>query len=41
MMHHVPYLSNAVIHIDPTGEAGEEFHRIVEHTHDDLPVHSH
>jgi cation diffusion facilitator family transporter len=41
MMHHVPYLSNAVIHIDPREEAGEEFHRIVEHTHDDLPVHSH
>jgi hypothetical protein len=22
-------------------EAGEEFHRILQHSHDDLPVHSH
>ncbi len=40
-MHHVGYLSNVVIHIDPIQEAGEEFHRIQAHTHDGLPVHSH
>ena len=40
-MHHVGYLSNVVIHIDPMPEAGEEFHRIHAHTHDGLPVHSH
>ena len=40
-MHHVGYLSNVVIHIDPVQEAGEEFHRIHAHTHDGLPVHSH
>ena len=40
-MHHVGYLSNVVIHIDPMQEAGEEFHRIHAHTHDGLPVHSH
>jgi cation diffusion facilitator family transporter len=40
-MHHVGYLSNVVIHIDPMQEAGEEFHRIHEHTHDGLPLHSH
>ncbi len=41
MMHHVAYLSDAMIHVDPAEEAGEKFHRIEEHTHDDLPVHSH
>lgn len=40
-MHHLSYLSNVVIHIDPMQEAGEEFHRIHEHTHDGLPAHSH
>jgi cation diffusion facilitator family transporter len=40
-MHHVGYLSNVVIHIDPLQEAGEEFHRIRAHTHDGLPLHSH
>ena len=40
-MHHIGYLSNVVIHIDPVQEAGEEFHRIHAHTHDGLPVHSH
>ncbi len=40
-MHHVNYLSNVVIHIDPMQEAGEEFHRIHAHAHDGLPVHSH
>lgn len=40
-MHHVSYLSNIVIHIDPIQEAGEEFHRIHDHSHDGLPAHSH
>src|SRR5437764_4523729 len=40
-MHHVGYLSNVIIHIDPMQETGEEFHRIHAHTHDGLPVHSH
>ena len=40
-MHHVRYLSNLVIHIDPMPEAGEAFHHIPEHTHDGLPLHSH
>jgi cation diffusion facilitator family transporter len=40
-MHHVGYLSNVVIHIDPMQEAGKEFHRIHKHTHDGLPVHLH
>lgn len=41
LMHHLTYLSSVVVHIDPTEEAGEEFHRILEHSHDGLPVHSH
>jgi cation diffusion facilitator family transporter len=41
LLHHLRYLSNASIHIDPANASGEEHHGIVEHSHDDLPVHSH
>ena len=41
LMHHLDYLSSIVVHVDPAEEAGEEFHRITQHTHDGLPVHSH
>lgn len=41
LLHHVRYLSNATIHIDPVSASGEEHHRITEHTHDNLPAHSH
>jgi cation diffusion facilitator family transporter len=41
LLHHLTYLSSVVIHVDPTEEAGEMFHHIVEHTHDGLPLHSH
>lgn len=41
LLHHLSYLSVATIHIDPIEEAGEKYHRIVAHSHDDLPVHSH
>jgi cation diffusion facilitator family transporter len=41
LMHHLDYLSSIVIHVDPTEEAGEKFHRIPQHAHDGLPVHSH
>ena len=41
LLHHFSYLSSAVIHVDPLEEAGEEFHRVAEHTHDGLPGHSH
>ncbi len=40
LLHHLPYLSSAVIHVDPS-DAGEDHHRIAEHTHGDLPMHSH
>lgn len=41
LLHHLRYLSNATIHIDPVNASGEEHHRIVEHVHDDFPAHSH
>ena len=41
LMHHLPYVSSVIVHVDPPEEPGEEFHRIVEHSHDGLPVHSH
>ena len=41
LLHHLRYLSSVIVHVDPTGEAGEEFHRIVEHSHNGLAVHSH
>jgi cation diffusion facilitator family transporter len=41
ILHHLPYLSNAVIHVDPVHESGEAFHRIEKHVHDDLEPHFH
>jgi len=41
LLHQLRYLSLIVIHVDPVEEAGEEFHRIIEHSHDGFPVHSH
>jgi divalent metal cation (Fe/Co/Zn/Cd) transporter len=41
LLHHLRYLFNATIHIDPANASGEEHHHIAEHVHDDLPVHSH
>lgn len=41
LLHHLPYLSNVTIHVDPTDHSGEEHHRIAEHTHEGLATHSH
>lgn len=41
LLHHLPYLGNAVIHVDPANASGEHHHRIGEHDHDELPTHSH
>lgn len=41
LLHHLRYLSNATIHIDPVNASGEKHHRITEHAHGDLPAHSH
>ena len=41
LLHHLRYLSNVTIHIDPMSASGEDHHRIAEHAHDKLPAHSH
>ena len=41
LLHHLRYLSNATIHIDPANASGEDHHHISEHAHGDLPAHSH
>jgi cation diffusion facilitator family transporter len=41
LLHHLDYLSLVVIHVDPADQSGESHHRIGEHVHDGLPVHSH
>jgi cation diffusion facilitator family transporter len=41
LLHKLPYLSNVTIHIDPEDLSGEEHHRIKEHTHEGLAIHSH
>lgn len=41
LLHHLPHLANAIIHVDPLGASGEEHHRIAAHTHDNLLVHTH
>lgn len=41
LMHRLHYLSSVIAHVDPSEEAGEEFHRIVQHSHDGLEPHSH
>jgi hypothetical protein len=40
-LHHLRYLSNATIHIDPADASGPAYHRVQEHEHDGLPTHSH
>lgn len=41
LLHQLRYLSNVTIHVDPMTASGEEHHRIAEHRHDELPLHSH
>jgi cation diffusion facilitator family transporter len=41
LLHHLPYLGNATIHVDPANASGEHHHRIADHAHDELPTHSH
>jgi len=33
LMHHLPYLSSATIHVDPAGAAGAKHHRLGEPAH--------
>lgn len=41
LLHKLPFLSDATIHIDPVTASGQLYHHIAEHRHDDLPPHSH
>lgn len=41
LLHHLPHLGDAIVHVDPVGEAGERFHQIAAHAHDGLPLHPH
>ncbi len=41
LMHHLQYLSNAAIHVDPVNASDEEYHCINNHAHEDLSTHSH
>jgi cation diffusion facilitator family transporter len=38
LLHHLPSLANAIIHVDPLDASGEEHHRIAEHWHGDWLV---
>ncbi len=41
LLHHLRYLSDATIHVDPSTASGPDYHDIAEHDHDGLPAHSH
>jgi cation diffusion facilitator family transporter len=41
LLHHLPYLENVVVHVDPENLSGEEHHRIMEHMHEGSDTHSH
>ncbi len=41
LLHHLKYLADATIHVDPSNASGSEFHRIREHSHGNFAIHSH
>ncbi len=41
LLHGLAYLSDATVHVDPPRAPGEAYHRVENHSHDDLPDHSH
>ena len=41
LLHHVRYLNEVTVHVDPLDKAGSEHHRIAAHIHDGLATHSH
>ncbi len=41
LLHHVSFVSEVSVHVDPLDQAGAEYHRIAAHVHDGLPTHSH
>ena len=40
LLHHLRYLSNATIHVDPATASGEDYHCVVEHPHADSAAHT-
>jgi len=40
LLHHLGHLGSVTVHVDPDGQGGERYHRIDQHVHDGLPVHS-
>jgi divalent metal cation (Fe/Co/Zn/Cd) transporter len=41
LLHKIKHLGDVIVHIDPEDKAGEIFHRISEHSHDQFSSHSH
>ncbi|MRS12455.1 MAG: cation transporter [Actinobacteria bacterium] len=41
LLHALPYLSDATVHVDPSEQAGGAHHRVEEHEHGSLPSHGH
>ncbi len=41
MLHRLPYLSDATVHVDPANASGASRHGVSLHRHDDLPGHTH
>jgi cation diffusion facilitator family transporter len=41
LLHHLRYLSDATIHVDPVTASGPAYHHINGHSHEGLPPHSH
>lgn len=41
LLHHLTYLSDATVHVDPANASGSEHHHIDEHEHDGLRKHEH
>ncbi|MDQ6770217.1 MAG: cation diffusion facilitator family transporter [Gemmatimonadota bacterium] len=41
LRHHLAFLDDATVHVDPATEAGNAFHQVAAHEHDGLGVHAH
>ncbi len=41
LLHQIPHLGNAIVHVDPEEKCGESHHRVQQHVHDGLAPHSH
>jgi cation diffusion facilitator family transporter len=41
LLHDIPHLGEAVVHVDPETASGARHHRIDSHAHDGLPLHAH